>query len=96
LILVFGFLLAALTAASAVYVLAPLRKTPGQPVADDGRDDDLFASRAAAVQAVRDLDDDLRHGRVSEDEYPALRERYLLEAMLALKASEDQGREDTL
>ena len=79
-------------------VLAPLRHptllvaSPRGPRAD--AHEEVLAKRDAAMQALRDLEDDLAQSRLTEPEYRLLRERYALEALVALKASEDIARSE--
>lgn len=79
-------------------VLSPLRHppslvaTPHSPRA--AAHEEVLAKRDAAMQALRDLEDDLAQSRITEPEYRLLHERYALEALVALKASEDIPRNE--
>ncbi len=79
-------------------VLAPLRHAPSLPATPRGlrpaAHEEVLAKRDAAMQALRDLEDDLAQTRITEPEYRLLRERYALEALVALKASEDVARSE--
>ncbi len=89
----FGVAFAAVAAGTIWLVLAPLaRPRPEiEPSERTAESQEMLARREAAVQALRDLDDDMAHSRITESEYRLLRERYTLEALDALKASENNA-----
>lgn len=83
----FTLLLGAVIAGTVVLVVAPLRRRTAEDLADQAADAELLAARAAAIQAIRELDFDYQLGNLAADDYRALRAQAKREAILLLKAT---------
>lgn len=92
----FGVAFAAVAVGTLWLTLAPLgRPQLTSEVGErNGANREVLAKRDAAVQALRDLEEDLAQSRITEPEYRLLRERYTQEALIALKASETMARSE--
>ena len=77
-----GILLAAVFAFIAYPILNPEREQRGESL--DALEA-LYAQRDSAYVALRDLDFDFQLGKLSQNDYQALRERYKTRAALALQ-----------
>ncbi|MBI4278923.1 MAG: c-type cytochrome biogenesis protein CcmI [Armatimonadetes bacterium] len=75
-----------IVAATAAYVLAPLRRRGA--AAAGAEPDDRAAERARHLRALREIELDFRTGKLSAEDYQALRRRYETAAIAALKAME--------
>ncbi|HEX4836074.1 MAG TPA: hypothetical protein VFW01_07050 [bacterium] len=72
-------LMVVLAAASALFVLAPLRR-PASPPEEDGDRERFLQTREVANQALRDAEFDHATGKISDADYADLRARYEAQA----------------
>ena len=56
---------------------------------------ELIHKKEAVYTSIKDLDFDYRTGKLSEDDYKELKERYELEALHILKDIDDSGKKKT-
>lgn len=86
LVLVAGVIVVALAVG---YVFYPLFRPPGRGLASlpeaDAQLTDLLSERDVVLQALRDLDFDYRMGRLSDQDYQALRARYAARGVAILQ-----------
>src|SRR6266850_2418473 len=92
--LIVGVLLAA---GATYYVLLPILRPPPEPsadtgVSDEGEDpDDDMSPRAVAFRALKEIEFDRATGKLSDQDYDALKAKYTGEALVAMRGEQGAG-----
>jgi rRNA maturation endonuclease Nob1 len=89
LVLILGVLLGLGVSA---FVLLPIARSGKSSDSDAARSDDLLARRDRVYGEIRDLEFDVRVGKVTEEDYRDARERLEVEAARILQALDDRLR----
>ncbi len=81
-----------MTIATIAFVLLPLMRRRSEPMlsAGDAEQEALIEQRAAAYDAMDELDADRELGKLNEEDYRTLHERYRRQAVAALKATRER------
>jgi len=89
-------LIAILIIAVLAFIAYPLFNTTRAPIAATSNEmDTLVAQRDAAYDAIRDLDLDFQMGKLSQDDYAPLRDKYRARAAQILQQIDAAGGTDT-
>jgi competence protein ComGC len=84
---------------SAMFIVGyPIFKRQEARVKDQGNEvlDELVHKKEVVYTSIKDLDFDYRTGKLSEDDYKELKERYELEALHILKDIDDSEKGKTI
>jgi hypothetical protein len=85
-------LLAALLGACALFIVTAPLFSPGRTARSAAETGGLVEREAMAKQALREVEFDHQLGNLAEDDYRALRERYMRRALAAMKGRYDRER----
>lgn len=77
-----------------IYVVAPLRRGAVPDAGTDGLVEDAIARKRTALDALVDIEQEKAVGKLSDEDFAALRTEYEIEAVRALDDLDGLGRTD--